>query len=107
MKPAKWEVWLVDMPYDEGIGSKVRPAVVLADGTVSFLVGKMTSHPPRRNFLYEYQVKDWRGAGLTCETTIRLTKTATLDVSLFLRKLGVLQPVDQVSVRMILKQIIK
>lgn len=27
MTPSKWEIWLVEMPFEEGIGSKIRPGL--------------------------------------------------------------------------------
>ena len=102
MTPLKWEVWLVDMPFDEGVGTKIRPALVIDVQTGGILVGKMTSHPPRSGFASEYPMKDWRGAGLNCQTTLRLSKTAVLPGTAFLRRLGNVQPTDQVSIRNIL-----
>ena len=107
MTPAKWEIWFVNMPFDEGIGEKMRPALVLDSQGLLVLVGKMTSHPPRNEFSYEYALIDWQKAGLRCQTTLRLSKRVRLDKSKFLYKVGVLQPVDQVNVVAILRQIIK
>lgn len=107
MTPVKWEIWFVDMPFDEGIGSKVRPALVIDSQHLYILVGKMTSHPPRSNFPYEYALIDWKGAGLRCATTLRLSKRVRLDISKFIKKIGNMQPVDQVNVRQMLQQIVK
>ena len=105
MTPTKWEIWLVDMPFEEGIGSKVRPALVIDPQNLYILVGKMTSHPPRSNYPHEYPLVDWQGAGLRCTTTLRLSKRVRLDMSSFIKKIGTLQPVDQVNVRQILRQL--
>lgn len=106
MKPSKWEVWFVNMPFDEGIGSKPRPALVIDTQTNYVVVGKMTKHAPRPEFQYEYQLIDWRGAGLRFPTTLRLSKIAELQESDFIHKLGDIQPVDQMHVRELLKIIL-
>ena len=105
MPPSKWEIWLVNMPFEEGIGAKVRPALILDPQSVFILVGKMTSRPPRTNYPYEYPLADWQGAGLICQTTLRLSKRVRLAPAAFIRRVGVLQPVDQVNVRAMLAQI--
>lgn len=105
MTPAKWEIWFVDMPFEEGIGSKTRPALVLDSQHCLILVGKMTSHPPRSNYPYEYALIDWQGAGLRCPTTLRLSKRVRLNLTDFIKKIGTIQPVDQVNVRQMLHQI--
>ena len=98
MAPNKWEIWFVDMPYEDGIGSKVRPALVVDPGINAVLVGKMTSHPPRPNYPYEYQLIDWQGAGLKVQTTLRLSKLVRLSPGSFKRKIGIMMPTDQVQV---------
>jgi mRNA interferase MazF len=107
MVPIKWEIWFVDMPFEEGIGSKPRPVLVLISNRENIVVGKMTTHPPRSEFPYEYQLIDWRGAGLTCQTTLRLSKLARISSTCFIKKIGVIQPVDQINVYNLLQQIIK
>jgi len=106
MTPTKWDIWLVDMPYEEGIGSKKRPALVIDSRQLFILVGKMTSQPPRGNYSYEYELIDWQGAGLQCKTTLRLSKRVRLNSSAFIKKIGTMQPVDQINVRQMLQQIL-
>lgn len=105
MMPNKWDVWLVNMPYEEGIGSKVRPALVIDPQHNYVIVGKMTSHAPRDNFPYEYAVQDWQGAGLTRPTTLRLSQRPRLNATCFIKKLGVMQPKDLVEIYSILNDI--
>ena len=106
MRPNKWEIWLVDMPYEEGIGSKIRPALVIDPQKNLYIVGKMTTHPPRPSFPYEYPMIDWQGAGLTRPTTLRLSKMPKLELSRFKKKLGVIRPVDLINVRAILMRML-
>ena len=107
MTPIKWEIWFVDMPFEEEIGSKPRPVLVLITNEENIVVGKMTTHLPRSESPYEYQLIDWRGAGLTCQTTLRLSKLARISSTCFIKKIGVIQPVDQINVYSLLQQIIK
>ena len=107
MSPIKWEIWFADMPFEETIGSKPRPVLVLVTNGENIVVGKMTTHPPRSEFPYEYQLTDWRGAGLPCQTTLRLSKLARISSTCFIKKIGVIQPVDQINVYNLLQQIIK
>ena len=108
MSPIKWEIWLVNMPFEETIGSKPRPVLVLiTKEDDNIVVGKMTTHPPRSEFPYEYQVIDWRGAGLPCQTTLRLSKLTRISSTCFIEKMGVIQPIDQVNIYSLLMQIIK
>lgn len=105
MIPNKWEIWLVNMPFEEGIGAKVRPALVLDPKQGLIIVGKMTTHAPRSNFPYEYQLQDWAGAGLKCPTTLRLSQRPLLEVSQFIKKIGDIQPIDFMQIHAILCKI--
>ena len=105
MTPIEWEVWLVDMPFEEGIGSKLRPGLVIRQEDIYYIVGKMTTHPPRDNFPYEYVVRNWKGAGLNRPTTLRLSQMVRLDIGRFRKKLGTIQLEDMVQIRKILKSI--
>lgn len=106
MTPRNWEIWLVDMPFEDVTGTKVRPALVIDCRVVGVLVAKMTTHPPRSNSPFEYVMIDWGGAGLNRETTLRLSKTIVLPPASFLKKLGTVQPVDQANIWSIMKSMI-
>lgn len=105
MTPNNWEIWLVDMPFEEGIGSKLRPGLVIECDGVYYIVGKMTTHPPRNNFPYEYALQDWKGAGLSFPTTLRLSQRIRLSNSRFRKRLGVIQPIDMIVIRKMLLDI--
>ncbi len=105
MTPAKWEIWLADVPYEDVEGSKVRPVLVIDSQEPVIIVGKMTSKPPRPGYPYEYQITDWKNAGLKVQTTLRLSKILRLDMDRFRRKMGDLQPADHIKVREMLSRI--
>lgn len=50
-------------------------------------------------------MQDWKGAGLFCATTLRLSKIIALDAARFKKKLGTAQAVDQVNIRIMLASI--
>lgn len=105
MTANNWDIWLVDMPFEESIGSKVRPGLVIESDGAYYIVGKMTTHPPRNHYPYEYALKDWRGAGLNFPTTLRLSHRVRLDRSKFIKKLGVVQPIDMIAIYRMLVEI--
>lgn len=107
MTPSRWEIWLVDMPFEEGIGSKIRPGLVIGTSNKYYVVGKMTSHLPRENYPYEYALQDWKAAGLSVPTTLRLSQILELDISTFKKKIGTIQSADMIEIVRILKAIAK
>ncbi len=107
MTPIEWEIWLVDMPFEEGIGSKIRPGLVIGTGDKYYIVGKMTSHSPRENYPYEYPLQDWKAAGLSVPTTLRLSQIMELDISTFKKKIGTIQSIDMIEILRILNTIAK
>lgn len=53
----------------------------------------------------EYQLKDWQGAGLNHPTTLRLSMRVRLGPDKFRKRLGVIQPVDFIEIRTLLREI--
>lgn len=103
MMPNKWEIWLVDMSFEDSIESKIRPVLVIEVEDNLIVVGKMTTHEPRDNYQYEYAMIDWKGAGLHRPTTLRLSQIIKYEPTCFIKKLGHVQPVDQISISNMLK----
>ena len=103
--PNKWEIWLVSMPFEDVQEAKPRPALVLDPEGGLILVGKMTSHAPRTEFPMEYALEEWQGAGLSVPTTLRLSQRVRLGQDRFLKKMGIMQKKDMVTVSMMLKKL--
>lgn len=61
------DIYIADVPFDEGIGRKVRPALVIEVENDKVFVFKVTSQYRRKltqiKKLY-YPIKEWKEAGL-------------------------------------------
>lgn len=99
MKYKKWDIWFARVKYEEGAGSKERPVVIVGQSQVLIFSLVVTSHAPRKNFAGEYQIKDWRSAGLSCESTVRISRRVALEDRDMLRKIGTLHPVDRSAIK--------
>lgn len=94
---SKWDIYLANVPFEDLSQFKIRPVLILDDTAVLVDCLKMTSHVPRRD---EYALKDWKGAGLKKPTTIRMSKRLRLTSKQLIKKLGVLQPIDILEVKL-------
>ena len=87
------EVVLLEYPYTDLIGVKLRPAVVLKDTHDSdFIIARATSQ--LRQTEYDVQIEDWKTAGLLKPSIIRVHKLTTLETKLVKRKMGILSEKD-------------
>lgn len=93
--PTKWEIWYARFKYEDVNEYKERPVLVLENRFVfPILVAKITSHEPRENYNGEYLIKNWAKAGLSKESTIRLSQILKLEKNDFVKKVGKLQAYD-------------
>ena len=100
---------LVPFPFTDLSGEKVRPTLILGvqnggdDVTVCFL----SSHVP--NKIHKFEVfldgkdKDFKKTGLKSNSTIKVTKIATLDKAVILGQIGELDTKNMHKVKSILK----
>ncbi len=82
MKPM--DIYIANVPFDEGISSKLRPALVIKIEQEQVMVFKVTSQYQKKSAqikkLY-YPIKEWQQAGLKKQSYIdthklyRLTRT--------------------------------
>jgi mRNA interferase MazF len=91
------EVYLCRFPYTDGVGSKVRPSLVLFDFGEDAIVCRVTGR--LRVGSMNVAINDWSQAGLLKPSIVRLDKIITAERSVFLRKLGVLSDRDLEGVR--------
>lgn len=91
------EVYLCRFPFTDGVGSKVRPALVLFDFGEDVVVCRVTGR--LRVGSMNVPINDWSEAGLLKPSIIRLDKIISAERSVFLRKLGVLSDRDVEAVR--------
>ncbi|OGQ07550.1 MAG: hypothetical protein A3G32_01350 [Deltaproteobacteria bacterium RIFCSPLOWO2_12_FULL_40_28] len=95
-------VLLNAFPYFHLSEVKKRPAVVLADtGDYDFIIARITSGDARD--AYDFVVSSWKQCGLLLASVIRLSKIATLDKRLVLKKLGKLGSPERKKIRSHLK----
>ncbi len=93
MDLSRGEIVLVEIPYHQVQGAKVRPAVVILDtGDEDFLAAPVTSQARAGN--YEIAIGAWQAAGLNVPSSVRVHKMAVLPKRAVKRELGQLTPED-------------
>ena len=94
----RWDIWIAKVEFEEGTGSKIRPVLII-DGTRCYVLSlKITSHVPRSQFLGEYQIIEWKEAGLMKPSTIRISKQLNLPTDSFVKRIGRLTELDRLNV---------
>lgn len=94
------DILLVQFPKTDMESSIKRPAVTLLDtGDEDVVVARITTHPVRGKG--DLAVADWKECGLLAESTIRLSKLATLNKTLVTQRLGILTEKSARSLRQI------
>lgn len=97
-----WEVWLASVRFeDQPNQSKKRPVVVTSAGEIFVLALKVTSHSPRLVW-GEYALTEWRFAGLSKPSTVRVGKPLRLDAGDMVFRMGALHPLDIIAIQSIL-----
>ena len=92
------EIVPLPFPFTGTLAIRRRPALVLLDtGDADVVLARITSRPPRTPF--DFQIVEWRQAGLPLPSAVRLDKVATLEKYIIERKLGVLDVDDLEQVR--------
>lgn len=91
------DIVLVEYPFTDHSGSKVRPALVVSGdefnrGQDRNLAAISTNFDPDDPFVFTIRVGDphFTATGLKRDSAIRFTKILTLDKRVILRKLGFL-----------------
>lgn len=92
----RWEIWEAVVSFEECSGRKKRPVLVLSEDEYLVLSLKMTSHKPRYKTLEgEYEVMQWKEAGLLKPTVVQCSKVLKLQMSdITDKKYGKLRAVD-------------
>ena len=95
--------WRIVFPFTNNLGVKKRPALVLLDADDNdILVARITSKIVDSR--YDFQIRDWKNAGLLVPSFVRLHKIATLEIKLIDKKLGSLSALEAQKVSALLKQ---
>jgi mRNA interferase MazF len=86
-------VVLLEYPYTDLAGAKLRPAIVIKDTNDSdLIVVRATSQIHKSD--YDITVEDWQSAGLLKPTIIRVHKLTAIETKLVKRKMGMLSARD-------------
>jgi mRNA interferase MazF len=88
----QWDVVVVDFPFTDLAASKVRPALVVSNDTLSTQTGKywllmITSALGSLNH-GDIEIADFQSAGLPKASLIRSSKITSLEASGIRRKVG-------------------
>ena len=88
-----WEIWWAYVAFEDEPDGKRRPVLVLENGEIYAIALKITSHEAR-NIWGEYEIVQWKTAGLSKPSTIRVTRRLRLRNEDLDEKIGDLQLMD-------------
>ena len=92
MKP--WEVYIVDVKFEDSDDRKKRPVLITTDGKAYQLGFKMTTL--NRFGDLDYPLQDWQGVGLIKPTIVRLSKKVPIPMGEEdIKYIGEIQPIDK------------
>lgn len=109
-KPAKGQVWLVELPEGKGHEQKgQRPAVMASDLHQSQLIAiiPLTSSLDKKSFAYACSISPSAENGLHQESIALIFQLSTLSTMRFTHKMGKLSQQDQATVDELLKDFLK
>ena len=89
------EIVLVPFPFTDSSATKKRPVLLLNNSEFSnrthlIMASMITSSLQSPQWPGDYEIKEWKEAGLLNPSKLRLGKIVTLQSSLILKKLGAL-----------------
>lgn len=95
---------LLSFPFSDLGGRKKRPALVLADtGDADVLVSRITGEEPRDP--YDYKIDQWKEYGLLIQSVVRVSKMASLNKGLVIKKMGRMGSPERRKIRIVLKKL--
>jgi mRNA interferase MazF len=102
MKVRRGDVVLVDYPYSDRTGSKVRPCLVVQqdrnnqrlDDTILVVITSRTRYATTEptQMLVEVSTADGRSTGLLFDSAVQCENVLTVDCQFILRKIGAFSP---------------
>ena len=75
--PAPWEIWHARFNFD-GRGYKFRPVLILACSQDGLLAAMISSASNKLSLPLDTPLEDWRAAGLTKASLVRVDRIALL-----------------------------
>lgn len=97
--PQPGELWLAEIPFTNGLASKIRPVLLLWQDAADVVVAAVTSAGPRSPT--DVSLREWAAAGLRVASTVRLSRLDCLEASLLRRRLGAVSPSDAAEIKRI------
>lgn len=98
----QWDIWLAKVKFeDEPEKFKIRPVVIYDHQKALILSYKVTGQPPKEQYM-DYELQQWKEAGLDTISTIRLQKLLPLEERDFVKKIGRLKIKDILAIKIIL-----
>jgi mRNA-degrading endonuclease toxin of MazEF toxin-antitoxin module len=104
----RFDIWLVYLHFiDHPNTGKVRPVLVVDVNGKLIAVAKITSQAPQDGILGEYQLQEWKEAGLNAPSVVRCSQVFEIDETELLRDepVGCLRQVDIEGVTNALKAV--
>jgi len=108
----KHRVVLVQFPFDDFSGAKVRPAVCLTEPIgphqhliLAFVTSRVPASPLNTDLVIDSSDADFAATGLRVSSTLRLHRLMTVPRALLRRELGVLSPAKQAQLQERLREL--
>ena len=100
----RWDVWIADVPFEDIPAIlKARPVLIMDNAVIVLGVFKMTSHSQRDAL--DYEIVEYKAAGLPLATVVRLSKYLILDAVHFRHPIGRLASIDIVAIQKLLSNL--
>ena len=104
----KYDIYLATVSFIDRDGvqmSKVRPVMILNSTTAVPIASPITSHSPRAKYNGDYAIQDWKQAGLSKPSTLRLNYVVDNSNGVFLKQIGRLSTLDIQNIKKLLPQV--
>ena len=89
----RYEIWMAKVRFEDSAEVKDRPVMIWND--TAFVIAYKMTGTDRGDNREEYKIEYWKEAGLTKETSIRITKVLKLQKQDLLFKMGELDYRDR------------
>ena len=104
------DIVLVPFPFTDQTGTKKRPAIVVSSAGYQarrrdLVIMAVTSRKPATLALGEFEVAEWKKAGLILPSVAKPVLT-TIEKRLVIKKLGALQRADRESLQASLRAVL-
>ena len=91
------ELFVADIPFTDGSGSKRRPVLILWLDAMDVVAAVVTTASPRSNT--DVSLTDWQASGLRAASTVRLSRLDCLERSLLIARIGTISAADAQAVK--------